>query len=64
MALESLTFGQFSTKSDVWSFAVLCWEMFTLGENPYPNAIWNETFVSDLRDGMQLHKPRNAPNEM
>ena len=35
MALESLIEDKYSSKSDVWSFAVLVWELFTLGQDPY-----------------------------
>ena len=35
MALESLIEDKYSTKSDVWSFAVLVWELFTYGQDPY-----------------------------
>jgi len=36
MALESIYYRVFSTQSDIWSFGVVMWELFTLGKNPYP----------------------------
>ena len=32
MSPEALMDGKYSSKSDVWAFAVLIWEIMTLGE--------------------------------
>ena len=35
MPPEALLYGKFTLKSDVWSFAILIWEMYTFGQLPY-----------------------------
>ena len=37
MAPEVITRRQITNKSDVWSFGVLMWEIFSLGAVPYPD---------------------------
>lgn len=64
MALESLMHQMYTTKSDVWSFGVLLWELFTLGGNPYPAFNMDETFIQRLFSGYRLEKPPYADDQM
>ncbi len=64
MALESLKCLEFSTKSDAWGYGVLCWEMFTLGQKPYPGLGWNEAFIFSLENGLKLSQPEYASDDL
>lgn len=61
MAIESIRDKVFTTKSDVWSFAVLNWEFFTLGGNPYPGLEVDEEFYRKLKNGYRMEKPDLCP---
>lgn len=62
MALECLTSKKprFTTKSDVWSYGIVLWEIFTLGSYPYEE-FDNGDLGKHLQAGYRLHKPLNCP---
>ncbi|ESN92006.1 hypothetical protein HELRODRAFT_133386, partial [Helobdella robusta] len=57
MALEALTHKLYTSQSDVWSFGVLMWEIYSFGGNPYAGIDMNEHFVTRLKEGLRLEKP-------
>ncbi|KAI3351928.1 hypothetical protein L3Q82_020758, partial [Scortum barcoo] len=58
-APEVIRYCKFSSKSDVWSFGVLMWEVFNEGRLPYENRT-NAEVVESLNSGLRLLKPRLA----
>ena len=42
-----------------WSFGVTCWEVFSLGKNPYPG-VDPFSLIRYLERGERLDKPLNA----
>ena len=60
MALESLQSGTFTSKSDVWSYAVTSWEVFTRGLFPYIG-LDNHSMIDHLLSGTRLQEPSSCP---
>lgn len=63
MALESLEKGIYSSKSDVWSYGIVLWELMTRGVTPYPE-VDNWDVVRFLKSGRRLPQPAFAPNDL
>ncbi|XP_065829431.1 uncharacterized protein [Oscarella lobularis] len=62
-ALESLTDGLFTIKTDTWSYGVTLWEIMSLGKMPYPGVAVQD-IASLLEKGDRLDRPSNCPEEI
>lgn len=63
MSPESIFHCVNTVQSDVWSYGVLLWEIFSLGETPYSDVPISQ-FYSELKNGRRLNKPDLAPKEI
>lgn len=63
MAPESLADHIYTSRSDVWSFGILLWELVTLGAVPYPGIAVQDLFKL-LKEGYRMDKPNNCSNEL
>uniref|UniRef100_A0A915PIB6 receptor protein-tyrosine kinase n=1 Tax=Setaria digitata TaxID=48799 RepID=A0A915PIB6_9BILA len=63
MALESILYHNFTKQSDVWSYGVLLWEIFSLGKIPYLQ-VDNDDLVSYLQEGNRMEQPKLAPDDI
>uniref|UniRef100_A0A4W6DFU1 Vascular endothelial growth factor receptor 3 n=1 Tax=Lates calcarifer TaxID=8187 RepID=A0A4W6DFU1_LATCA len=64
MAPESIFDKVYTSQSDVWSFGVLLWEIFSLGASPYPGVQIDEEFCKQLKDGVRMRAPETASPEI
>ncbi|XP_077981751.1 muscle, skeletal receptor tyrosine-protein kinase-like isoform X2 [Glandiceps talaboti] len=62
-APEALLQNEFTMHSDIWSFGVLLWEVFTYALQPYYGITHTEV-VQYVQEGRILPRPDNAPEEM
>jgi serine/threonine protein kinase len=62
-APEVFVNGQYTSKSDVWSFGVVMWEIFEKGAKPYGWMSTNEV-VEQVQKGTRLKKPSNCSDEV
>ncbi|TKR92900.1 hypothetical protein L596_007466 [Steinernema carpocapsae] len=59
-APEAATCGNFTVKSDTWSYGILLYEIFTKGTVPYPG-MHNREVIEQVELGYRMPMPRQCP---
>ncbi|GFQ65374.1 fibroblast growth factor receptor homolog 1 [Trichonephila clavata] len=60
-AFEAIVSQKFSHKSDVWSYGITLWEIFSYGENPQIPKVKDIELHEALQKGQRLGVPPNCP---
>lgn len=63
LSLEAMRDNLYSSKSDVWAFGIVLWEIGTLGGYPYPT-VSNHELLTYLNNGNRLEQPENCSVEV
>ena len=63
-APEAVFYQKYSEKSDVWSFGMTLFEIWSLGEKPWGNDATNEEIIEGLSDGRKLSPPTGCPRDV
>lgn len=64
-APEVLTLNLFSSRSDVWAFGILMWEVFTCGDLPYGKTRQNHDVYQMVCETRQyLERPDKCPDQV
>uniref|UniRef100_A0A8C8FLL2 Tyrosine-protein kinase n=1 Tax=Oncorhynchus tshawytscha TaxID=74940 RepID=A0A8C8FLL2_ONCTS len=62
-APEALNYGRYTTESDVWSFGVLLWEIFSRGVTPY-TSMTNQQTRDEVEKGYRMLAPNSCPPDV
>ncbi|CAH3147000.1 unnamed protein product [Pocillopora meandrina] len=62
-AYEALFYGTYTTKSDVWSYGVVLYEIFTIGGSPYPR-MDGKKIANLIEEGYRMPKPQHVDDQL
>lgn len=61
MSPESVLYGKFTLESDIWSYGVVLWEIYSYGKQPYYGHT-NEEVLQMILHGTRLTLPESCPS--
>ncbi|XP_051897296.1 mast/stem cell growth factor receptor Kit-like isoform X1 [Pristis pectinata] len=64
MAPESIFDCVYTFESDVWSYGILLWEIFSLGSSPYPGIPVDSKYYKMIKEGYRMLSPELASAEL
>ncbi|CAF0979554.1 unnamed protein product [Adineta steineri] len=60
-AVEVFSNAPYTNKSDVWSYGVTAWEVFSKADLPYSHIQFNHTVINAIKNGERLKQPDRCP---
>ena len=63
MPPEAIFHDEYSEKSDVWSYGVFMWEVYSMGEKPYHQRS-DEEVLKCVKDDLRLAGPKTCPENV
>lgn len=63
MSPESVIYGRFTLESDIWSYGVVLWEIYSYGKQPYYGHT-NEEVVKLILEGIMLIPSQDTPSSI
>lgn len=64
MSVEAIRDRMFSTESDIWAYGIVMWELFSMGQAPYPGVDVSPQFLQDLENGVRCKQPKYSNKEL
>uniref|UniRef100_A0A914XYJ1 Protein kinase domain-containing protein n=1 Tax=Panagrolaimus superbus TaxID=310955 RepID=A0A914XYJ1_9BILA len=61
LAIETMQNKVYSNKTDVWSFAILCYEIYADGGEPYPGWTNLQTRAKIVMHDYRMDMPKETP---